>query len=124
MIDELRKFFDAYNASFQEGPSAIAEFFYEPCITARMAVPCLNATRKDTEQFFAATLENYRARRVSYADITSIDAQPLGANSVLATLRWACKDTSGKTLWEQAFSYNLYKSNGAWKILLLTLHDS
>jgi hypothetical protein len=53
-----------------------------------------------------------------------LESQVLGANSVLATVRWAYKDASGKTLWEWTFSYNLYKSSGAWKILLQTLHDT
>jgi len=124
MSDDLRKFFDAYNASFTKDPSTIAEFYHEPCITARMAVARLNVARKDTEAFFGPVLEKYRAQGFAGGDIVSLESQPLGVNSVLATVRWAYKDTSGKTLWEWTFSYNLYKSNGAWKILLQTMHDS
>jgi hypothetical protein len=123
MSEDLRKFFDAYNASFTQGPSAIADFYHEPCITARMGVARPNATRKDTEAFFGPVLDKYRAQGFSGADILSLESQPLGVNSVLATVRWAYKDASGKTLWEWTFSYNLYKSSGAWKILLQTMHD-
>ena len=124
MSDDLRKFFQTYDVAFTRGPSTIAEFYYEPCITARTAVARLNVTRKDTEAFFGPVLEKYRAQGFARADIVSLESQPLGINSVLATIRWAYKDTSDKTLWEWTFSYNLYKSNGAWKILLQTMHDS
>jgi hypothetical protein len=122
--DDLRKFFDAYNASFAQGPSTIADFYHEPCITARMGAARSNATRKDTAAFFAPVLDKYRAQGFARGDILSLESQPLGVNSVLATVRWAYKDASGKPLWEWTFSYNLYRSNGAWKILLQTMHDS
>jgi hypothetical protein len=124
MGDDLRKFFQNYDVAFTKGPSNIAEFYYEPCITARMAAARLNITRKDTEAFFGPVLEKYRAQGFTRADIVSLESQPLGINSVLATIRWAYKDMSNNTLWEWTFSYNLYKSNGAWKILLQTMHDS
>jgi len=123
-MSEIRQFFDAYNASFEQGPAAIAQMYHAPCITARMGVPTLNATRKDVEVFFASVLEKYRAMGWASGEMVSLDSQPLGVNSTLATVRWAYKDTSGKTLWEWTFSYNLYKSARAWKILLQTMHDS
>jgi hypothetical protein len=123
-MSEIRQFFDAYIASFEQGPAAIAHLYHAPCITARMGVPTLNATRKDVELFFAAVLQKYRAMGWAGGDMVSLDSQPLGINSTLATVRWAYKDTSGNTLWEWTFSYNLYRCEGGWKILLQTLHDS
>lgn len=53
MTSDLRTFFDGYNASFGKGPASIANFYFEPCITARMGNARLNATRADTEAFFS-----------------------------------------------------------------------
>lgn len=58
----LRDFFDAYDGAFRETATSIAQFYFEPCITARMGVPRLNATRTDTESFFGQVLEKYRAQ--------------------------------------------------------------
>ena len=124
MSEEIRRFFDAYNESFEKGPGSIAYFYHEPCVTARMGSPTLNPTRKDCETFFASVLEKYEARGWTRGEILKLESQPLGVNSILATILWAYKDKAGKTLWEWTFSYNLYKSNGEWKILLQTLHDS
>jgi hypothetical protein len=54
----------------------------------------------------------------------SLDSHPIGSNSTIATVRWKYTDTAGKSLWEWTFSYNLYKTNGKWKILLQTMHDA
>ncbi len=124
MADEIRQFFNAYNASFEKGPEAIAEFYSAPCITARMGVPNLNVTREDTARFFGPVLEKYRARGWAYGEILNLEHHPLGVNSTLATVRWAYKDKAGNTMWEWTFSYNLYKREGSWKILLQTMHDS
>jgi len=38
MREEVTKFIEAYRDSFSHGSSAIAEFYSEPCVTARMEV--------------------------------------------------------------------------------------
>lgn len=123
MRDEAKRFFEAYRDSFSRGASAIAEFYSEPCVTARMGVVRVNATRKDIELFFAEVDKNYRARGFTHGDIITLDVQPLGSNSAFATVRWAYKDKDDKTLWESTFSYNLHRREGAWKILVLTMHE-
>jgi hypothetical protein len=124
MAKDMREFFEAYGASFLVGPSAIAEFYHEPCITARMGATHLNVTRRDTEEFFAKALDIYRSKGFADGAMLSLDSSPIGSNSAIATIRWQYTDTAGKSLWEWTFSYNLYKSNGEWKILLQTMHDA
>jgi len=124
MTSDFRAFFDGYNASFGEGPSSIAEFYFEPCITARMGNVRLNATKADTEAFFSQVLDRYRSQGFHHGSILSFDSKLIGMNSALATIKWAYRDAGDKTLWEWTFSYNMYKSSGAWKILLQTMHDS
>ena len=126
MADDVKEFFEAYAASFRNGPSAVAEFYHEPCITARMGATRLNLTRRDTEEFFGKVLETYRSK--GWADgagaMLSLDSHSIGTSSAIATVRWVYNDTAGKSLWEWTFSYNLYKSDGQWKILLQTMHDA
>ena len=123
-MNDIRQFFDAYAAAFYEGPAAIAQHYHAPCITARMGTPTLHVTRQEVETFFASALAKYRAMGWSRGQLMSLESQTLGINSTLATVRWAYQDDGGKTLWEWSFSYNLYRSEGAWKILLQTMHDS
>jgi hypothetical protein len=120
----VEAFIEAYRDSFSQGPRAIAGFYFEPCVTARMGVVRVNPTRKDTESLFAEVDEKYRAGGFTHAGILCRDVRPLGSGSALATVRWAYKGAREETLWETTFSYNLYRRDGAWKILVQTMHDS
>ncbi len=120
MDEDVKRFVEAYRDSFSHGPSAIAEFYSEPCVTARMGAARVNPTRKDTEALFAEVDEKYRARGFTHGDILTLDIRPLGSSSALATVQWAYKDARGETLWQTTFSYNLYRRDGAWKILVQT----
>jgi len=124
MHDEAKRFIEAYRDSFKRGASAIAEFYSEPCVTARMGTARVNPTRKDTELLFAEVDKNYRSKGFTHGDILTLDIHPLGSNCAFATVRWAYKGADEKTLWETTFSYNLYCRNGSWKILVQTMHDS
>ena len=124
MHDEVKRFFEAYRDAFSRGPRAIAEFYSAPCLTARMGAVRLTATRGGIEALFADLDARYRAKGFTHATILAQDIQQLGANSVLATVRWAYKGAQDQTLWEATFSYNLYRCEDGLKILLLTLHDS
>ncbi len=124
MQDELRRFFDAYKASFSQGATQIATFYSEPCVTARMGVVRINPTLKDTEALFAEVDRQYKAKGFTQGEYILEDFRPLGANSAMATVRWAYKNAGGDTLWETTFSYNLYRRDGVWKILVQTMHDS
>ena len=124
MREEVTKFIEAYRDSFSHGPSAIAEFYSEPCVTARMGVVRVNPTRNDTELLFVEVDAGSRARGFTHGDILTIDVQPLGSNSALATVQWAYKGACEEMLWKTTFSYNLYRRDGVWKILVQTMHDS
>ena len=124
MSGDVKQFFESYGASFLIGPNAVAEFYHEPCITARMGATHLNVTRRDTEEFFAKALEAYRAKGFAGGAMLSLDSRAIGSNSAIATVRWVYEDTAGKPLWEWTFTYNLYRSDGKWRILLQTMHDA
>jgi hypothetical protein len=124
MREDVTKFIEAYGDAFARGPSAIAEFYAEPCVTARMGVVQVNLTRKDTESLFTEVEATYRARGFTHGDVLTIHVEPLGSNSALATVQWGYKGACDELLWKTTFSYNLYRRDGGWKILMQTMHDS
>lgn len=121
-MEPLSAFFSRYLAAFSN-PAQIAAFYNEPFIAARGGKIRLSQTRKDTEALFNEILESYRAKGFDGGKLLAIDAVELGINAGRATVRWAYQDRAGRTLWESTFSYNLYSVNGAWKIILQTMHD-
>lgn len=121
---EVEQFMKAYGNSFSEGPRVIASFYSEPCVTARAGVVRVHSTSKDIETLFVQVDKDYRARGFTHGAMVTMDVQLLGSNSAFATVRWAYKNIHEETAWETTFSYNLYRRNGAWKILVQTMHDS
>lgn len=124
MREDVTQFIEAYRDAFSRGPRAIAEFYSEPCVTARMGVVCVSSTRKDTEAFFTDVDATDRTRGFTHGEILGIDVELLGANSALATVQWAYMGACEELLWKTTFSYNLYRRDGAWKILVQTMHDA
>ena len=123
MQTELMTFFDAYRDSFVEGPAAIAAFYSEPCVTARGGVVRVSTSHAEMTALMTTVDQQYRARGFTHGTYEALDLRSLGANSALATIRWAYKSAVEQTIWETTFSYNLYKCDGAWKILVQTMHD-
>jgi hypothetical protein len=124
MREDVTKFIEAYGDAFSRGPGAIAEFYAEPCVTARMGVVRVNLTREDIESVFTDVDATYRARGFTHGDLLALHVESLGSNSALATVQWGYRGACDELLWKTTFSYNLYRHDGAWKILMQTMHDS
>jgi hypothetical protein len=124
MLEEIAKFIEAYRGSWRHGATAIAEFYSEPCVMATMGVVRVNPTHRDTELLFVEAEAGYRARGFTHGDILNMDVHALGSDSALATVQWAYKGACEELLWKTTVSYNLYRRDGVWRILVQTTHDS
>ena len=123
-MHDLKTFFNAYRDSFPKGAAAVAAFYSEPCITARSGVVRVHQSNADITALFEDVDKQYRDRGYTHADYASFESRTLGANSALATIRWAYKGPDGKAiLGNGTFSYNVYRQGSVWKILLQTMHD-
>ena len=122
--EEVTKFIEAYGAALSSGPSAAIEFYAEPCLTVAMGMARMHATRNDMEIVLGDVDARDRTRGFTRADLVTVDVQPLGSSSALATVQWAFKGACDELLWTAAVSYNLCRCDGAWKILVQTMHDS
>jgi NTF2-like protein (DUF6841) len=120
---DARVFLDAYRDSFAKGPAAIASFYAEPCVTARMGSVRINISQSDTAALFSEVDKQYRARGYTHADYDLSDVRNLGVNAALVTARWSYKGADRQVIWRATFTYNLYKREEGWKILLQTMHD-
>jgi hypothetical protein len=123
MQTELKTLFDAYRDSFPKGAAAVAAFYSEPCVTLRSGVARVHLSNADITALLTDVDKQYRDRGYTHADSVSFACTSLGASSALATVRWAYKGPDEQTIWETTFSYNVHRRDGAWKILVQTMHD-
>lgn len=122
-MQHLRTFFDAYGDSFPKGPAAVAAFYSEPCVTARAGSVRFHSSGSDITSLFEVVDKQYRDRGYTHAECLAFDCKSLGANSALVTICWAYKGPGERTIWETTFSYNVYRRDGTWRILVQTMHD-
>ena len=123
MHEEVTKFIEAYRDVFSHGPRAVAELYAEPCMTVRMGVVRVHPTRGDTERLFAEVDASDRERGFTHGEILAMHVEPLGSSGALATVHWAYMGACEELLWKTTISYNLYRRDGAWRILVQTMHD-
>ena len=124
MREEVTTFIEAYGAAMSYGPSAAMEFYSEPCLTVAMGAARMHPTRKDMESVLGDADARDRTRGFTRADLVTLDVQPLGSSSALATVKWASKGACEEMLGTTTVSYNLSWLDGGWKIVVQTMHDS
>ena len=122
--DELSKFVERYRAALGDGPRALAELYAEPCVSAQAGTVRVHPTRADIEQRAAQIDAGYRTRGFTHADLLTMSLQRLSADSALAIVRWAYKGACEELLWTTTCSYEFYRYEGAWKIVVETVHDA
>jgi hypothetical protein len=93
-------------------------------MAARNGAIRVNASHAETTAQFVGVHRQYEARGFTHADYDVLDVRSAGANSVVATVRWAYKNAANATIWKTTFTYNLYRRDGALKILIHTMHDA
>ena len=124
MHDEVTTLIDAYRDACPRGPAAMSVFYAAPCVVARMGLVRVNATRRETDEVLAEVDADHRTRGFTHAEIIAMDVQPLGARHALVTVQWAYMGACEELLWKATVSYHLYRAEGAWKILVETLHEA
>jgi hypothetical protein len=124
MSNEVTAFLDAYRDSFRVGPAAVASFYAEPCITARSGLARAHPSQVETTALFTEIEGQYQSRGFTHADYVLLGSEPLGANSFLATVQWTYRNAASHPLWVSTVTYNVYRCDGDWKILVQTMHDS
>jgi hypothetical protein len=74
---ELQDFFDAYLESWPKSPAAIAEFYSEPCLTARAGNLKVHLSQADITSLFTLVDKQYRDRGYKRGKRLSFDSQSL-----------------------------------------------
>ena len=126
LVSEVREFLVAYNEAFLVADGVtIARFYHSPCVTVRGDGSVHSfQSKQEMEKFFGGVAEKYKSDGLHGGDFYDLQLLPIGARSLLATVRWEQwrKDKSPIRQWKQ--SYNLIQTESGWQILTSTFHLS
>jgi ketosteroid isomerase-like protein len=125
LTNSVQSFLDSYAQAFLAIDGAkIAEHYNAPCVTVRAdgSVHCL-LTSEELQTFFQTVAETYHREGCRRWQYFALDVNPIGAQSLLASLNWEMlrKDGSVIRRWRQ--SYNLLQRGADWRILASTFHQ-
>ena len=123
LSDQISKFFEDYNRTFEgKDGAAIAMFYHVPSITMRGDGSIHSfQSREEVQEFLRRVGEGYnREGNLGTGRYYGLAALPIGARSVLATLTWQAVLQDGSILREWRQSYNLVRADGRWQILVAT----
>jgi hypothetical protein len=123
MPDQVQSFFEDYTRVFNAADAvAITKFYHVPSISMRGdgSVVCYQSA-EEIERFFKRVADGYLGE-ADFGRFHSLTTQPIGTQSVLATLTWQLVRKDGSPVREWRQSYNLVHVNGRWQIFVSTFH--
>ena len=125
LSNETGKFLNDYVRHWYAGDwIAVAALYHVPCITMRGdgSVHCFQSS-KELQEFFQGVGAGYdKEGNLGPGRYHSLTTQPIGAQSLLATLTWQMVQKDGSIIREWRQSYNLVRIDGRLQILAATLH--
>ncbi len=124
LSDQVSKFFEDYNRTFEgRDGAAIAMFYHVPSITMRGdgSTRCFQS-REELASFFQPVAEGYHREGNQGGGFRNLVVQPIGGRSVLATMDWHMMRADGSPLRHWRQSYNLLRVDGRWQIFVATFH--
>ena len=121
--DGLAAFHD-YTQAFQTlDPRAVVPHFHEPAlmITPQGVFSLPNGAA--VEQAYVHVMADVRAQGYAKTDFPQLAAQRLGDDLVVVSGVGIWKKESGEELQRFGMTYTLRRAAGAWRIIVVTIHD-
>lgn len=122
--DALDAFFDSYRQAYTD--------LDLDDVMAHYSVPLLSLAPEDTfwltneedvRKVMGAYLEMLAESGYDHGEIDDLVYHPLTDRDVIASSAWTRYDAEGDVFERLGTTYLLRKTDGAWRILALTLHD-
>ena len=123
-MNDARAYFDRYAAAFSEyDEDRLVSFFHVPCLMvngrAVVLLPDPGTVRGNVE----GLLRYHRDEGVELARVESVRSESLGPSLAIARVDWHVR-RADRPAWEFANTYNLARSDGDWKIVVSTTHET
>jgi hypothetical protein len=125
IVSELSDFLTAYAKSYESyDPAKVAEFIHCPCIFFLKGEFVLLDSPEKILDFMRAGLEAYRGNDCEHFRAELIGERKVGPRFAIIDVEWAPENASGQRTMHFSTTYNLVREAGAWKVALITRHDS
>ncbi len=127
MTDEtaVRKTLDEYYRAFSTlSVQAILPYLNQPALLVGSLGVIPLPTPSAIEPIFGPVMERLRERGYARSELGSLEVRILGAQSAFATGIAIRYKSDGEELERAGISYLLRKTDDAWKLVVMVLHDA
>lgn len=114
---------DYYSAFSTLDIEAILPFFNEPSLFLGPPGALAAPTSAAIAPILASTIEDLRKREYGHSELSLREVKHLSATTAMATGVAVRYKIDGAVLERVGITYLLHKLNGAWKIVVVALHD-
>jgi SnoaL-like domain len=103
---------------------AVSVMYEAPMLAVREGRAIHLADRTALREHLTEVMAAYARSGAARADIAALDVIPLGKSSAFATVHWHVRDAGDTLLKDFQATYHLLRTDGAWRIVSYTNHDS
>lgn len=124
-MSDLDAFFSYYAERYMASDvDAVSMMYDAPMLAVREGRPINLADRTELREHLAELMATYARSGAVRAEIAALDVVPMGKSSAFATVHWHVRDAGGNLLKDFQTTYHVLRSDGAWRIVSYTNHDS
>ena len=121
-------FFTEYFADYAKGydefnPEQLAQFYFAPTMMVKNGSVVTLATSAELFEHMRGLLASYQEHGYKKGNLAGIEVNQLGVWSVAVTVHWIIDHVNGSILRDFYSTYNLFRQEGEWRILITTNHD-
>ena len=122
--DAIRRTYDEYFQVFQTlRPEAVASFYHVPCMALSPQGVSVMTTSEEVRALFRTMRTALQARHYARSERGDLQVKLLSDQTALVSTRVVRYATDGKELEQFGATYLFRRTEGGWKIAVITIHD-
>lgn len=118
------EYFASYAACYDTfDAERLAKFFFAPTLMVKNGSVVALSTPDEILNHLKGLLASYKEHGYKKGNVAGIHIESMGAWSAAVTVHWSIDHVNGSVLRDFHSTYNLFRKDDDWKILVTTNHD-
>ena len=102
---------------------SLAKYYFAPTLMVKNGSVLALSTVEEIFEHLKSLLASYKEHGYKRGNLAGIVVNPMGAWSAAVTVHWIIDHVDGSVLRDFYTTYNLFREDGVWKILVTTNHE-
>jgi NTF2-like protein (DUF6841) len=118
------EYFINYARCYDEfNPEHLSQFYFAPTLMVKDGSVVVLSTPEEIFGYLNGLLASYKEHGYKKGNIAGVEIKQLGGWTVAVTVHWIIDHVNGSILRDFYSTYNLFRHDSDWRILVTTNHD-